>query len=180
MKGIDKVPWEFRDRQDMFSYLVLHKNAQGLGCLELWGMGKQFPLFGKAPPRNLIPSLVLWDLLFFPLSSNKCLSHAVEKVFSLNLELVFIREIFFPAELLGSKEFWSPLDLSFNIVERSAKCDLRNNYDFSIFFYLTARSCFLDLVFNVSLCLSVTKLDTQVEGGQWKRKAEYKLRGQLS
>lgn len=36
-------------------------------------------------------------------------------------------------------------------------------------------SCFLYLVFDVNLCFSVTKLDTQVEERQWKRKTEYKV-----
>lgn len=153
-------------RQGVFSSLVLfYTDAQHY----TWNLVKICEGFVYLEPPPLCPHqrilflilcFALWNLLFLPLHRSPCLSHLAEKMFSLYLELVFIREIFFLAKLLGSRVRFT-LVLSCNTLERMAKYD----FDFSIFF-LTAISCFLYSIFDINLWFSFTMLDTQVERGK--------------
>lgn len=118
----------------------------------------------------LIPSLALQGSLFFPISSSKCISCS-ESIFFLFGISFYQGSIFF----LQSKEFQSTLALSFNILERAAKYVFEQQFWLLHLLLSDCWSCFLYGVFDVNLCLSVTNLDSQVEGGEWKRKTGYKV-----
>ena len=116
--------------------------------------------------------------LFLSISSKKCICYTFEKVFSLYLELVFIREVFFPAKPGKSKKFGSTSDLSINIVDRAARCDSEQQW---WFLHLLLSDCwhgFLYSVFGGNLYLSVAKLGIQVREDGKRGKQTAGFRGQ--
>lgn len=83
---------------------------------------------------------------------------------------VFISEVFSSCKVKNFSLHWL-----FNILERAAKYVFEQQFWLLHLLLSDCWSYFLYGVFYVNLCLSVTNLDTQVEGGEWKRKTGYKV-----